>query len=140
MGSEETMSTARPAQMLGSCWYGTATGCTGILFLVVHHWEVTKLVQVVLHIGPKRVYNHGYTKGAQMANDEDSVARDEAKTDEASRILQQALERPGVREMMSVYHQWESLCRAARPHCQTVGRQTVIALADTSEPTRLNVV
>lgn len=75
-----------------------------------------------------------------MANDRNSVARGEVTPDEASRILQQALERPGVREMMSVYQQWESLCRAARPYCQAVGRKTVIALADTSEPARLNVV
>lgn len=65
------------------------------------------------------------------------IKREEVGTDEAFAILERALAQPGVREMMSVYRQWESLREATQPYRQAASQKTVVALADTSGPSAL---
>ncbi|NLT78662.1 MAG: hypothetical protein GXX98_19250 [Planctomycetes bacterium] len=65
------------------------------------------------------------------------IKREEVRTDEAFEILERALAQPGVREMMSVYRQWESLREATQPYRQAASRKTAVALADTSTPSGL---
>lgn len=76
-------------------------------------------------------------KGAAMAKIGETVKREEVCTDEAFEILQRALERPGVREMMSVYQQWEAIEGAVRAYSQTITPRTVMAATDTSVPPAL---
>ncbi|HNS19901.1 MAG TPA: hypothetical protein PKH24_05350 [Sedimentisphaerales bacterium] len=58
---------------------------------------------------------------------------------EAAEILQRALERPGVREMMSVYGQWEWICAETQAYRQAIARKRVIVAADTSDRTVLRM-
>jgi hypothetical protein len=61
------------------------------------------------------------------------LEKQNAEKDEVQEILERALERPGVREMMSVYREWERLDRAAQPYQLATRRKTVVATTDTSE-------
>jgi hypothetical protein len=61
----------------------------------------------------------------------------EVFSNEAQEILERALKRPGVKEMMSVYREWEQLDRAAQPYHRATTRKKVVATTDTSERTVL---
>jgi hypothetical protein len=56
----------------------------------------------------------------------------EVFSNEVQQIFERALERPGVKEMMSVYREWEVLDRAAQPYQRATTRKTVVATTDTS--------
>ncbi len=72
-----------------------------------------------------------------MADNCETTTREDVCKDEAFEILERALAQPGVKEMMSVYRQWESLREAVQPYSQAASCKTVVALADTSTPTGL---
>jgi len=67
-----------------------------------------------------------------MVEKKDAKKR-EVFSNEVQEILERALERPGVKEMMSVYWKWELLDRAAQPYQRATTRRTVVATTDTSE-------
>ena len=75
-----------------------------------------------------------------MANGCETIEREEVRTDEAFEILRRALEHPGIREVMSVYRNWETLENATRAYCQAVIPRTVMAVTDTSVPPILRCV
>lgn len=74
-----------------------------------------------------------------MAKEQDNK-RDHLPTDEAAEILRRALGQPGVKEMMAVYGEWESVRGATDPYRQAGTRKKVISTADTSERTLLRTI
>ena len=75
-----------------------------------------------------------------MTREQIAKMEDEISSDEGREILRRALERPGVKEMMTVYQQWEHLRKAVQPYRQTAVNRHVVATADTTEPMHLRIV
>ena len=54
---------------------------------------------------------------------------------ELSDLLRQALEQPGVRELMAVYKHWKTLENVAQSHRQALGVRRIISASNVSGPT-----
>jgi hypothetical protein len=53
---------------------------------------------------------------------------------ELSDLLRQALQQPGVRELMAVYEHWKTLENVAQSHCQALGMRRIISTSNVSGP------
>lgn len=53
---------------------------------------------------------------------------------ELSDLLRQALQQPGVRELMAVYENWKTLEDVVRPHRQAMGVKRIISASNVSGP------
>jgi hypothetical protein len=71
-----------------------------------------------------------------MRHDDTAKTKEERARD-ATAMLERALKEPGVREMMSVYKQWESIETTIQPYCRVTTPKMIVALADTSDPSAL---
>jgi hypothetical protein len=54
---------------------------------------------------------------------------------ELSDLLREALQQPGVRELMAVYENWKMLEDVTRPHRQAMGVKRIISASNVSGPT-----
>ena len=54
---------------------------------------------------------------------------------ELSDLLRQALQQPGVRELMAVYEHWKTLEHVAQSHRQALGVRRIISASNVSGPT-----
>jgi hypothetical protein len=50
-------------------------------------------------------------------------------------LVEEALRRPGVKELMAVYGKWESVDEATRAHRQVMGVKRVVSASDHTQPT-----
>lgn len=53
---------------------------------------------------------------------------------ESRDLLRRALEKPGVRDLMLVYEQWEKFNRAAEPCRQAMSAKRVVCASNSSGP------
>lgn len=62
------------------------------------------------------------------------VSTPDSRAHEVTDLLQQALQQPGVRELMEVYEQWQRRDEATRPYLQALGVKRIISASNTSRP------
>jgi hypothetical protein len=65
---------------------------------------------------------------------DEKTVRSSVPDAELSELLQQALRRPGVREMMAVFEAWQTFDRRTHPYYQFIRPRVLVSTGSTSGP------
>ena len=57
-----------------------------------------------------------------------------ARAEQVSKLLQQALSEPGVREAMEVYERWQTLDTVTQAYTQAMSAKQIVSVSNRSDP------
>jgi len=69
-----------------------------------------------------------------MTHHEGGCRATSGRAEQVSKLLQQALSEPGVREAMEVYERWQTLDTVTQPYTQAMRPKQIVSLSNCSEP------